>query len=290
MMNCLCVFAPTDEELLRYALDGEILPMAAEEHLRHCLICQQRLARYVSTNNFLTQHLYRSQCPDTTTLLEYCQGLLAAHDALAVTKHLAICPLCTSDVSETRQLPGSATLLSASNPHKSLKSQKKFQGKNVSAAAQSIQNAQQYKESSVEVDYEASIWPMRYQANTTQLLLRVSYNQHGGIALAGTLLSICPDKTSGSVQTFAGVKAELYSAMALTELEDCSASKGEQPLEAVEDPLFTALVDEPGTINFPSVPPGKYLLIVHLPDTALVIEDLRIIERDQTRSDYHKDL
>jgi hypothetical protein len=87
------------------------------------------------------------------------------------------------------------------------------------------------------------------------------------------------------VQTFAGVKAELYSAMALTELEDCSASKVEQPLEAVEDPLFTTLVDEPGTIIFPSIPPGKYLLIVHLPDTALVIEDLRIIERDQTRSD-----
>jgi hypothetical protein len=284
MMNCLCVVAPTDEDLLRYALDGEILPTEAEEHLGHCLICQQRLARYVSTNNFLAQNLYRSQCPDTITLLQYCHGQLADREQLTITSHLKICPLCSSDVAETRQLIRSSALLSDSNPFFSLKSQVE------SIVALPYRNARAAippAQSSAAGEHEVSIWPVKYQANSTELILQVNYNNHGGIALAGTLLSIYPDESSENAPTFVGVKAELYYAVALTELEECPACKIDHPLEYTEDPLFTALVDEPGILNFPSVPPGKYLLIVHLPDTAMVIEELCIIGRDQTRSDSH---
>lgn len=283
MMNCLCVVAPTDEELLRYALDGEILPTVAEEHLGHCLICQQRLARYVSTNNFLTQHLYRSQCPGSAALLQYCQGLLTDQAELTIAQHLKLCPLCTEDVRETRHLINSSALSDANTLFSFPP-----QVDNISAILyQNVQQAVRDEERSSGAALEASIWPVKYQANTTQLLLRVTYNQSGGIILAGTLLSIYADQVSRGASTFAGVKAELYCSMGLTELEECIAAKTDQPLEYTEDPLFTALVDEPGTMIFPSVSPGKYLLIVHLPDTAMVIEELCIIGRDQTQSHPH---
>jgi hypothetical protein len=284
MMNCLCVVAPSDEDLLRYALDGEILPTTAEEHLGHCLICQQRLARYVSTNNFLAQKLYRSQCPDTTTLLQYCHGLLSAHNELALTRHLQLCPLCALDVTETRDLIASSALLSDSSTNFPVLS---HIGSIAALPYRKVQNLAHHEGSLVAGEPEASIWPAKYQANTTVLLLQVNYNDHGTIALVGTLFSIYPDEISGNAVTFAGVKAELYYSMTLTELEEGSACKSDQLLEYAPDPLFTALVDEPGTIKFPSVSPGKYLLIVHLPDTAMVIEELCIIGRDQTQSDYH---
>lgn len=282
MMNCLCVVAPTDEELLCYALDGEVLPTTAEEHLGHCLICQQRLARYVSTNSFLTQHLYRSQCPDTTTLLQYCHGLLTSQAEFKIIQHLKLCPLCTTDVSETHHLIDTSVLSSGAKSYFALHPPVEsitavpYRHEETPAAAETRST-------------EASIWPVAYQANTTQLLLRVNYNSHGGIMLAGTLLSIYADQASRNVSTFVGVKAELYCSMALTELEECPACKNDQSLAYTEDPLFTVLVDEPGTMTFPSVPPGKYLLIVHLPDTAMVIEELCIIGRDQKPVASHTD-
>ena len=273
MMNCLCVVAPTDEEILAYALDGEILPTAAEEHLGHCVICQQRLARYESANNFLVQSFYRSQCPATTTLLQYCHGLLSSSDELGITRHLTLCPLCASDVTETRHLIRSSALLPDTNTFFPVKPSSS--GGNM--VLESYRNAPEPIQSDTSALRVASIWPMKYRANTTELLLQVNYNCHGGIALAGTLLRLYPGETGGNAPTFVGVKAELYYAMALTDLEECLAYKADQPLLYSERPLFTALVDEPGTFKFPSVPPGKYLFIVHLPDTAMVIEELCIL-------------
>ncbi len=285
MMNCLCVVAPTDEELVRYSLDGEILPMAAKEHLGHCLICQQRLARYVSTNEFLLQHLYRSQCPDTMTLFQYCQGMVSAHDEDAITRHLKLCPLCASDAADTRRLILSSPPLSVTDLPLPTVSQVRS---SFIPLCRRTQNSMHNKKSLYGTTHEVSIWPIEYQANTTQLLLTVSYDEHGDILLAGKLRNISLDKPDGNAQIFAGVKAELYYPGVLTELEECSACKIDQRPGYTDDPLFTMCFDEPGTILFPSIPPGKYLLIVHLPDTAMVIEELFIIERDQTQSNYHR--
>jgi hypothetical protein len=283
MMNCLCVVAPTDEELVRYALDGEILPMEAEEHLGHCLICQQRLDRYVSTNNFLLQHLYRSQCPDTMTLVQYCQNMLSTHDEHAITSHLELCPLCASDVAETRSLILSSPPLSVTDLPPQVRSPSALPYRRT-------QKSKHNEKGLHRTTHEVSIWPIEYRANTTQLSLAVSYDDYGNILLSGKLLNISPDKTDGNAQLFAGVKAELYYPGVLTELEECSTYKIDQQPGYTDDPLFTVCFDEPGTILLPSVPPGKYLLIVHLPDTAMVIEELYIIERDQTESDHHRDL
>jgi hypothetical protein len=109
--ECLHSMAPTAEELLRYTLDDEPLATEVQEHLERCGICQQRLAVYQRTNNFLLTKLYRSQCPDVTTLSHYCAELLPANQAISITEHLAVCPLCTAEAAETRNV------LASFDPH-----------------------------------------------------------------------------------------------------------------------------------------------------------------------------
>lgn len=45
-MDCLNDIAPSDEDLIAFALDGEALSQEAQAHLDQCNICQQRLKRY----------------------------------------------------------------------------------------------------------------------------------------------------------------------------------------------------------------------------------------------------
>jgi len=104
VIECLHSMAPTDEELLRYALDDETLATDVQEHLEQCGICQRRLAIYQRTNNFLLAKLYRSRCPEVTTLSHYCAELLPANQTISITEHLAVCPLCTAEVAETRSV------------------------------------------------------------------------------------------------------------------------------------------------------------------------------------------
>src|SRR5438105_3764701 len=102
MMDSLHTEAPTDEELLAFALDGEELPEKARRHLDQCEICQRRLSMYQQANTFLVSHLYRSQCPTGTQLSYYCAGMLSEDERMRIAGHIMDCPLCTAEVAETR--------------------------------------------------------------------------------------------------------------------------------------------------------------------------------------------
>ena len=93
-----------DEDIVRYALDGEPLPQAAETHLKNCVCCQRRLGRYMRLNGALLARLYRSQCPGKIRLSQYCVGMLSTGDAIQITGHLEECPLCAAEVAEMRRL------------------------------------------------------------------------------------------------------------------------------------------------------------------------------------------
>src|SRR6516225_4164455 len=103
MMDCLNSVAPTDEELISFALDDEALPEEAINHLKQCETCQKRLARYKQTNTFLLSHLYRSQCPSGQELSLYCAGLLPDTESIRIANHVLDCPLCANEVEETRK-------------------------------------------------------------------------------------------------------------------------------------------------------------------------------------------
>jgi len=101
-MDCLNSIAPTDEELICFALDEEALPEEASNHLQQCETCRRRLARYKQANAYLLSHLYRSQCPPGERLSLYCADLLPADDRMSIANHVKDCPLCATEVAETR--------------------------------------------------------------------------------------------------------------------------------------------------------------------------------------------
>src|SRR5947207_10098170 len=102
-MDCLNSIAPTDEELISFALDDEALPAEANNHLQQCETCQKRLATYKQTNTYLLSHLYRSQCPSGQELSLYCAGLVSDEESFRIANHVLDCPLCANEVAETRK-------------------------------------------------------------------------------------------------------------------------------------------------------------------------------------------
>jgi len=107
MTDCLDQTAPTDEEILCYALDGEPLSDEAREHVARCPLCQQRVALYTHTNTLLTTTLYRSQCPPPTALTNYVAPvalhLLTCEERTHIATHLRDCPLCSAELAAIKR-------------------------------------------------------------------------------------------------------------------------------------------------------------------------------------------
>ena len=101
-MDCLNSLAPGDELLMSFALDGEALPEEVRIHLEQCEICGRRLAGYKQTTAYLISHLYRILCPTSEQIIFYCAGLLEEEEHRNVANHVFDCPLCASEVAQTR--------------------------------------------------------------------------------------------------------------------------------------------------------------------------------------------
>jgi anti-sigma factor ChrR (cupin superfamily) len=95
---------PTTEELLAFLCDKEPLSPSAQQHLAHCPHCQQQAARYQEGTTYLLSQLYRHDCPSATTLsILDLPGAVTNDEWHRITRHLAHCPLCSSELAETRQ-------------------------------------------------------------------------------------------------------------------------------------------------------------------------------------------
>lgn len=92
------------EELLAFLCDKEPLSRAAQHHLAHCPHCQQQVASYQESTTYLLSQLYRDDCPSAMTLsILDLPGALTNDERYQITQHLALCPLCASELAETRQ-------------------------------------------------------------------------------------------------------------------------------------------------------------------------------------------
>ncbi len=262
MTQCLRPLAPTDEELLRHALDGEKLSIAAKEHLEQCPFCQQRLAEYASTNSLILSHLYRSQCPDATMLSHYCIGILSMDEAMGVTSHLELCPLCTNEVAEIR------LLLTTFEP---------FPQENLSApSATSHIIASPIPWQPIIWNGSDSTrdqsWPRQYQTDTISISLHLARDKQGILLLLGQLST---RNGIEHIEILAGAKVELYVA------HDSSSFPTREYVPDfnstdVQGPLLSTQVDDFGHIVFKSVSPGFYLMIIYLPETEVVIEEINV--------------
>lgn len=259
MMNCLHSMAPTDEELLRYALDEEPLGMGAKEHLEQCSRCQERLAAYKQTHAFLLSRLYRSQCPTATQLNHYCINMLPTDDMFVITDHIKICPLCAAEVLDIRHYladfdPFPTSVLSSS-PMRTVKQM----------LASLVPWQPQMVTRSLSPDVQDASWPRQYRAGSLNISLHLSRNSGGEMLLLGLFSSVDADE---SVEDLEGVPVELHTIS--------TPSIAEQDGTGQETLLMCTSIDDLGNIVFKAVPVGAYALIVHMPDSELVIRGLTI--------------
>ena len=253
MMDCLHPLALDDEELLRFALDGEEVSKEASKHLEQCTTCQQRLTRYKKAHSFLVSHLYRSQCPTGTELSLYCAGLLPEDQRITIANHILDCPLCTAEAEDTRQFlaeTGGDLLPSHPLPLHAL---------NGSVLLIFATLIKQQAQLVVRGDTDPAAWPRQYRADSTDLSLHLSRASSGAFMLLGILTD-----PRESIEAFKGTLAELYLAAG-----GKNASRAEKPLLSVQ-------VDDLGNIVFNAVPVGEYVMIVHLPGRDMIIEELTI--------------
>ena len=253
-MDCLNSMAPTDEELISFALDGEALPEEANNHLQQCETCKQRLAAYKQANVYLLSHLYRSQCPSGEQLSLYCADLLPADERMSIASHVKDCPLCATEVEQSRsflrmdiEIPASSFSLRALlHPI---------------FATRVISTQPQF---SVRGDASAATWPRQYKTESVDLAFYLSLTTSGEHMLLGIMTGTDPDE---SVDAFEGVPVELYAAA------DPLAASGD---ESAAPPLLRTQGDDLGHIVFKPVPAGQFVIVVYLPDRELIIEDLSI--------------
>ncbi|MGH2506287.1 MAG: hypothetical protein ACRDHZ_02555 [Ktedonobacteraceae bacterium] len=92
------------EDLLAFISDEEPLSPSTQQHLERCPDCQQQAASYQTTATYLLAQLYRCGCPSAASLSAWClPDALTTDEQRHITKHLTLCPLCTSELAETRQ-------------------------------------------------------------------------------------------------------------------------------------------------------------------------------------------
>ncbi len=252
-MDCLHSMAPDDEELLRFALDGEPLREEAREHLAQCETCQQRLAMFKQVNNALTAQLYRSQCPSPEQLSFYCANLLPADDNMHIAAHILDCPLCSAEVAETRRFMAEVEPLPVAefSPRAVVYNIRRI-------AASLVRQQAQFVLRGADAPSETG-WPRQYRAETIDLSLHLSRTSNGDHLLLGILTST---DNAESVDAFEGAKAELYPSNNVT--------------PETQTPTRITEVDDLGNIVFNAVPTGQYTLLLHLPEREVVIEDITI--------------
>ncbi len=257
MMDCFNSVAPSDEELLRLALDEEPLQTGAQEHLKYCSICQQRLARYQQTNDYLLAKLYRSQCPTPTRLNLYCAGLLPDEEMTGIAHHIAECPLCTREAIDIRRI------LAEFEPFASVENQSvRTVIKRI--IPQLVPWQPQLVTRGASPD---SRWPRQYRAGTINISLHLSRGSSGENILLGLFTSENPDET---IEELEGIPVDLYRAP--RPAQDSTAKEN----DLREEPVLSTQIDDLGNIVFKAVPAGEYTVIVRLPESELVIEGLLI--------------
>jgi hypothetical protein len=254
-MDCLNSIAPTDEQLLGFALDGDTLPEATRNHLEQCQTCQRRLARYEQAYAYLLSRLYRTLCPSGEQLSLYCAGLLPDDDRISIANHVLDCPLCAIEVAETRSFLQEQDIeLPAPSFSPRALARRIF-------ATRVIRPQLQF---AVRGDESEAAWPRQYKAESVDLSLHLSRTSSGEHMLLGILTSTNPAE---SVEALEGIPAELYKAPWPL------ATNGDKPTET---PLLRTQVDDLGNIIFKPVPAGEYVMVVYLPDRELIIEGLTI--------------
>lgn len=261
MANCSNISAPGDEELVRFAVEEDSLPLEKREHLEQCPLCQQRLAEYTRLNDALVERFYRGFCPDGIKLSLYCEDLLSAEERTSIANHILECQFCAAEVAYTRRFMQDApTVITADfSPRSAVR---RVIGVLVRQQAQLVTRRIDENGGPEKTPAEDA-WPRQYHADGIDLSLHLSRTTSGERILLGILSSA--DNTA-SIDVFEGAAVELHPGTFLSNIRQQTLHGFIQQVE----------VDELGHFTFHTVPNGDYILLIHLPDQDVVIEQINI--------------
>ena len=265
--------SPIDEELLRYALDGDPLSDEAKTYVGQNQATQRRLTQLMRVHSALTETLYRSQCPPAHRLAEYCAplsyNLFSPEERTGLAQHISTCPLCTAEVTAIRHELATNNTFAEEQFAQSVPSVLAVPQGLMRRLVAVLQPARPHLVTrngnmSGANSVSASGWPRHYKAETLDLSLHLSHNSNGELMLLGLFTSSDPDE---SIDAFDGSHAELF-----------DAANTQQSREQIlaQSPLLHTAVDDLGNLVFKSVPAGTYTLLVHLPERELVIEGIDV--------------
>jgi len=261
MANCSNNSAPGDEELVRFVVEEDSLPLEKREHLEQCPLCQQRLAEYTRLNDALVERFYRGFCPDGIKLSLYCEDLLSAEERASIANHVLECQFCAAEVAYTRRFmqDAPAVIETGFSPHSAIR---RVIG--VLTRQQAYLITRQTEENIVpENAPPKNSWPRQYRADGIDLSLHLSRTTSGERILLGILSSV---DSAESLDVFEGTAVELHPGTFLSNI-------GQQTFQ---DFVQQVQVDELGNFAFHAVPNGDYILLIHLPGKDVVIEQINI--------------
>lgn len=254
MIHCADALAPHNEDLLSLAYEEGTLSPQEQAHVDQCSTCQQRLLAYTTMNTALLAKLRRSRCPTGGELCTYCLGMVSEQDRISIASHILECPTCADEVATLRQWQTGFDPFPESSPSLARAVRRLF-------ATLVVQQAR-----SIPVTrgaQQSGSWPRQYQAGSLDLSLHLSRQASGDTMLLGILTS---SDLAQTVDALEGLIVELYIAPGPLNAPDPDVVK----------PLLSTQVDDVGNFLLEPVPAGEYILIIHLPDKEVVIEDLQI--------------
>lgn len=240
MDNCPSSMAPSDEELVRYALDEDPLPIGAAGHLEHCSICQQRLTSYKQTNDFLLVQLYRHSCPSATLLNHYCADLLADDETMHTAWHIQDCPLCRAEVADIRHVLNNFDPF----PEPEESPVRRFVHRIIATL---IPLQPQLVMRGMSALPAQTVWPRQYRAGDINASIHLSRGAMGYIILG--LFSSDHERLEGAPVILRSIKEKFETRTHIDDIE---------------------------YISFRDVPLGEYEMVVCMPSMDIVMEGLRI--------------
>ena len=113
-------------------------------------------------------------------------------------------------------------------------------------------------------DVPAPDFPRQYKAESLDISLHLSRSSQGSYMLLGILTST---NACESIDDFEGMNADLYTAPGPL------MTDGDKQ---TEKPLLRTQINDLGHMVFRNMPEGEYIMVLHLPGRAVIIEELTI--------------
>ncbi|MBN1579577.1 MAG: hypothetical protein JXA89_02655 [Anaerolineae bacterium] len=95
-MNCIAPGEIQEGDLLAY-IEGNA-SQSIKDHIARCPFCAGEAEALAQSDFALAAALYRADCPDTETLLQYQVGILPVHERRQIVQHIQKCPFCAKEV------------------------------------------------------------------------------------------------------------------------------------------------------------------------------------------------